>query len=1273
MKFIKSFKSFASILLVLTMLMSLLPVGVFATETDEITVYLTLSVDGDFVTSEITGEKMARVPITLSYFDLADYGLEKYYRYETAENGGEYINDTILTQPTVLHLYIKALEEYYLGTKFTLDDTSALEPSGEPTSFYMLNFWGHDENLMYFVDHEYPLMSSGWGATADYVLLEDGMEVDVAMFTSWEFYNSGYFSYFQNGDELTVNEGETVDFKVFGASTNAWGAQEGPVQLGSDMVSVCYGDSLDALEEKSMNDDGICSITFEKAGTYYVAARDANVGDTELACIAPAITKVNVEAPALEGEYEVTVNVGPSTANVKFYNCAGFNENGYDILGKELSVTDNGVNSETSYHTYTMKLDKGTYSFRATDSEGNSLGGMTFDIPNETEVDNIKSKSSEIYLRQVDVYTTTKIDGAFANESQYSTQVMDADGKLATVGKSYLDSNGRTRYPYMIYANGNAELYTFKFIPTNEVSNSANVGTNTTINQAIGRGATTTTKTGTLPTLINAVISAPTGSKVQVFNQLRNFYTEEISYAFKSDEDGITSYTYRLPKSNGNHTYRVSKEGKITKAGYLNLASDEKAKTIITFAEDENPKTRPEYDRTTTIGSRLEDNIMLNINSQNHLRMNVGDTFKARAYRAWQIINSDTANIMIEPDFEYKIISGDSVTLEQQNQNAVLKAVKNGISIVEVTYDAIEIGGNTNYTGIYGAIDPMRKGLFVVNVGGDTDTEIIMPEWDSDFDTIYFTEDTGTYDFKPTSSESLTVKCNAEEINVNSDGSYTLPINQGNNIVSVTAGDTTEYVIIKGNKVTVNIENTTSPEEPIKQGDTIKISFDGLHIPMPKFSGIYNPGYGNTIKLTYQKENGRYVLGSGAQYNFITYHAITMTVYDKGTVKLTNGTIPFTSMGSVPGSHRELTDTGVGANFNAVEVPAEFSHLPDITFEVLKNDDLSYMDSAKETYANLSKVNILCGTSTYQKAFNINSAGSNANKKNTTATFTSFNTEFPISVTATPLNDNVTMEFRYWELGDTEKKTIPLKADETITLDNPFSGEKTIYMEMAVTPINPVYGEERVYSYVVYKSDFSKPILKTLNIKDADGNAFSAPYGVLYSENNSGVAYTQTDYYCYIPKDADAVTVSLARLSGTADVTIGEETKSIKTSETAFSPVSVPTDETVITIVLDDGAQYCIKLIKAEGILQKDVVYDNEKLAISFISTENKELDFYIASYINEVNRMSHITCDAKNIVSGENTVFLDLSQFTEMEKIKLFVWDKNLSPVFDKMNIELE
>lgn len=1268
------FKRILSLAIAAAMLISLLPVSASETSADEITVYLTLSVDGDFITSEITGEKMARVPITLSYFDLADYGLEKYYRYETESDGGEYINNTIVEQPTVLHMYIKALEEYYLGRKYTIDDTDALEPSGEPTSFYMLNFWGHDQNLMYFADHEYPLMSTGWGATADYVLLQDGMEVDVAMFTSYEFYNTGYFSYFQNGDEITVTEGESVDFTVMGATTNSWSAAE-PIVLGSDAVSVFCGNSLDNLEEKSFNDNGTCSITFDSAGTYYVVSRDVNYGDTEFACIAPGVTKVNVVSPVQEGEYEVTANVGPSTANVKFYSCAGFDENGYDILGKELNVTDNGVNSETSYHTYTMKLDKGTYSFRATDADGNSLGGMTFDIPSETEVDNIESKTSEIYLRQLNVYTTTKIDSAYANENQYSTEVTDTDGKSVTVGKAFADSSSRTVYPYFVYANGNAELYTVSLIPTDEVNKTYSLGTNTMINYAVSKGTTAASKSGTLPTLINAVISAPSGSRVQVFKQLRNFYTEEVACSSVAEADGIASYTFRLPKNNSNHTYRVSMEGKITKAGYLKLTSEDTAKTDIVFAENENPKIRPEYDTSTTIGSRLEDNIILNINPQNYLRMDVGDTFKARAYRAWQIINSDTANIMIEPDFEYKIISGDSVTLEQQGQNAVIKAVKEGVSFVEVTYDAIEIGGNTNYTGIYGAIDPMRKGLFAVNVGGDTSGEITMPQWDSDFDTVYFTEDSGTYNFTPASNVPLTVKCNHAVITENADGSYTLPINQGNNIVSVTAGETTEYVIIKGNKITVNIENATSPDEPIKQGDTVSISFKGLHIPMPKFSGIYNPGFGNTIKTSYMKENGRYVQSKGAQYNFITNHTITMTVYDKGTVKLTNGTIPLTSMGFVPGSHRELTDTGIGANFNASAVAAEFSLLPDISFDVIKNDDLSYMDTAKDTYTNLSKVNILCGTSTYQKAFNINlTTEAKASAKNTSATYSSFNTEYPLSVSAIPVNDNVTMEFRYWEAGDTEKNTIPLKSDETL-LPNPFSGEKTIYMEIAVTPTNPVFGEEKVYSYVAYKTtaDFERPILKALNIKDADGNAFSAPYGVLYSDNNSGLAYTETDYYCYIPTDTTTVNVSVARLNGTSDITIGEETKSIETTETAFSAIDVSGDETNITVTLADGSDYTVKLIKADGVLDKKVVNDGEKIAVSFINTESIKPQFYIASYDSETNTISKAAVTDKEISAGDNTVFLDLSAFEGLKNISLFVWDKNLCPIFTKTNIETE
>jgi len=880
-------KRIVSVLLILLLLAGTLSTVISANE--GVTVYLTVSSDGDFVTSPVTGGKMMRVPIKVPYFDLADYGYEQYYRYETAETGGDYINTTLVEEPTVFHLYIKAIEQYYLGRTYDKEtDGEALTPDGGATSLYMLNFWGHSQNLMYFANHEYPLMSSGWGATADYILLEEGMEIDIAMFTDYGFYSYGYFTYFENGDEITVNQGESIDFQIMGASTSTFSGETEPVPLGSDLLGAKLIDANGTESPQTLDSDGKFSKTFDAAGTYYAVAYDLNAG-TEFAAIAPAVTKVTV-LPA-EEKYDVTIKTAPGDINVKFYS----SDNG-EIPATDMGVTDN-------YHIYNLQLPEGEYSYRGFDSQGKSFGGMSFEV----------SGDCEIVLRRTDIYTTTKIDDVYLNENQYTTVITDADGRVATAGDAYL--NTYTRYPYLLAAFDNQKLYTIELVPSTELgAEPYNLGTCTIFNCNIEPGTSILTKSGTLPTLVDATITAPEGSNIKVSYQIKNFNTIDITPVSAKTEEGVMEYLYRLPKGNGNYTYRVSKEGKITKAGYLNLASADTAKCDITFDENENPEIRPEYDRTTAIGKRLEDNILLNINPQNYLRLNVGDTFKARAYRVWQIINSDTANIMIEPDFEYKIINGDSVSISPDGQNAIITAVKEGISIIEVTYDAIEIGGKTNYSGIYGAIDPYRHGLFIVNVGGNTETQITMPVWDSDFDTVYFLGDKGEYIFSPTASADMTVTCNGEEIEA--DGtSYALPINQGNNIVTVTAGDTTEYVVIKGKKLKLKVTENT-------------ISFEGLNMPLPKFSGIYNPGFGNTVKASYTDENGNPVTSKGVQYNFITSHSITA---ENGKAKLSDGTISLSSMGFEPGAHRSLTDNGIGANFSASAHTAAFSRLPDIT------------------------------------------------------------------------------------------------------------------------------------------------------------------------------------------------------------------------------------------------------------------------------------------------------------------------------------------------------
>ena len=274
----KRMKRLLSVLLIFTLCMVMMPQTAMAASANEtVTVYLTVSNDGEFVTGT-DGTVMARVPITVSYYDLADYGLEAYYRYEAAsyEDGGEYINTNIVKQPTLLHLYIKALEDYYAGHKLSKSDvhSNILDVTGTPTSLYMKHFWGHDENLMYFVNHEYPEQRHGWGSTCDYILLNDGDEIDVGMFTDWNFYKTGAFTTFDYTSKR-VKPGEAVTLTMQASATvpNAEGdtAFVGvPMPYEAVRVSSDKGQTW-ARNYAETDANGQVTLTFQNPGTYYVA------------------------------------------------------------------------------------------------------------------------------------------------------------------------------------------------------------------------------------------------------------------------------------------------------------------------------------------------------------------------------------------------------------------------------------------------------------------------------------------------------------------------------------------------------------------------------------------------------------------------------------------------------------------------------------------------------------------------------------------------------------------------------------------------------------------------------------------------------------------------------------------------------------------------------------------------------------------------------------------------------------------------------------------
>lgn len=288
------------------------------TNADSVTVNVTISNDG-IPLMGADGTILANLDVTVPYFDLADYGLSKYYRYGTEFGWGSYNDDELIERPTALHAYIYIIERYYMGlpadqcgrgTSGILDykkktdvlymdgglaynsnRTPALNPTGSATSLYMKQFWGHDENLMYFRNHEYPLMGKGWGSTCDYILLSDGDRLDVAMFTNWDFYKDGGFNQFSQ-DAYNIAQGDTVTTSTFKAGTSAAENGESPELEAISGLNVAVYDK-DWNKVADITGDGTYSYTFDKAGTYYLMATDTGA-KTTAAHYAPAITKVTV-------------------------------------------------------------------------------------------------------------------------------------------------------------------------------------------------------------------------------------------------------------------------------------------------------------------------------------------------------------------------------------------------------------------------------------------------------------------------------------------------------------------------------------------------------------------------------------------------------------------------------------------------------------------------------------------------------------------------------------------------------------------------------------------------------------------------------------------------------------------------------------------------------------------------------------------------------------------------------------------------------------------
>lgn len=360
MKAIKEKNSrFLAMLLAVLMVITVLPTAAFASETENpvsvvtedetqkkevdwdsaVTVRLSISDDDRFVVGTESNEVMALKEIEVPYFDLANYGLERFYfekeNYESTDKL-EGTAETAKGHVTLLHLYLYATEVYYCGVDpeeaglgYLYDEnlleteTLAFGSTSAAGSIYLSNFWGMSENMNYYVNYEYPLASENWGATADQILLKDGDVITLAHFTSWNFYgdSSSIFNYVKIGEdtvETTAAQGSklTVDLYHAGAGENGSTAQ---TKLSSE-PSVYYklkdelksGDVTSWTSLGKADENG--SITVDTSawvpGEYIIAVAGQNgVEYSDEICSAPG--GIHLTVTEKEGSSEQPKNQAP--------------------------------------------------------------------------------------------------------------------------------------------------------------------------------------------------------------------------------------------------------------------------------------------------------------------------------------------------------------------------------------------------------------------------------------------------------------------------------------------------------------------------------------------------------------------------------------------------------------------------------------------------------------------------------------------------------------------------------------------------------------------------------------------------------------------------------------------------------------------------------------------------------------------------------------------------------------------------------------------------
>lgn len=763
--------------------------------------------------------------------------------------------------------------------------------------------------------------------------------------------------------------------------------------------------------EKALFGGTLIQLTETVAGTYiyrFYASFDGENFSTDTW----TLTLTVEDNPTMEFSFFVGKDYTGGYPVIKLYNVTK-DADGNEVLGDELkdvflysNFTDTlpegeeeydpamGKLDSTKYQMFYAKLAAGRYAYRAFTTDGKALGGMTLNLPTDKNVDGGAGGGNKIYLQCNSFYTNSKkADNTYFTAEEYHVRVTCPIMKCdAAMGDPYIKDN-YTYYPTMLYAAGNACLYnTYAYPDIEGYIFTQNINQTFT---ASYRAATA--KVLTINTRIELTVTVPTDATFGLYFQWNNFNTTEVapngneedSYADRWTVNGDTkTATYFISKSNSNYTWRLSDDTHVTQAGWL-ASQSESGKLIVSFAESA-ATDRVSHDfsnlGTQTI-NRDEADLQVNLDPSGYEA--ITGTTRIRAYRHWQLINSDAGNIMVEPDFHWNTLIGDAAISPVNGGNATANwaDVTPGTqdSIIAVYYDSVDVNPSNHgsHGGLFPATSPERVGVIVVGGTGVTHgtadakvkynmasgvTTTRSEDWDYNYDTwFYETSETNPaldftvnatgsvkveYALAATDNSMKTTVSGFQSVSADADGNYAVPLagfntigngKGGTVILKMTDSTGVSYRLVRVAKVTITSENVSNPGEPIMPGDQVKLSFDGMYRAVNKISGIFNP---TNFMPTYFAGETKYE-GTLGQYQKMDNATVTVTIPEDVTFAdgaataqytLTNGyTYGFMYSAANPFAFLySMTDTGVGTNFNAVTVNYYMNHYADAVITVAR-------------------------------------------------------------------------------------------------------------------------------------------------------------------------------------------------------------------------------------------------------------------------------------------------------------------------------------------------